>query len=130
MKATKTKTPLTLADVQRRASIFDRYFSIEQQAQINRLQSAGDFEGETESEAVEKTIATLAAAGLWILGLDTLSQDAFCRLAEVVFGNEANAAYNRIVDVIGNDAREAGEKWTLRQRAAELGEVPLKGRAA
>lgn len=124
-KAAPTKTnaarkPLTLADVQRGASIFDRYFSIEQQAQINRLQSAGDFEGITETEAVNKTIATLAAAALYVLGLDPLAEQALVRFSEVVYGAEAGFSADLFNAM--NDQWQTAEIWTLRQRAAELGE--------
>lgn len=128
LKTTKKKSPLTLADVQRGACIFDRYFAIEQQQQIVRLMKAGDFEGITESEAIDKTLATLAAAGLYVLGLDPLSEQALCRLSEVVYGAESGFSADLFNAI--NDRWQAAEIWTMRQRGAELGEVPLKGRAA
>jgi hypothetical protein len=130
LKTTKkpaASKPLTLADVQRGASIFDRYFSIEQQAQINRLQSAGDFEGETESEAIGKTIATLAAAGLYVLGLDPLSEQALSRLGEVVYGAESGFSAEIFNSI--NDQWQTADIWTLRQRAAELGEASCSVKA-
>ena len=117
-KAPVTRKPLTLAKVQRGASIYDRYFSIEQQAQIGRLQVACDFEGATESEAIGKTIATLAAAALWVLGLDPLSRDSFERISDVVLGKAVDADYYNEL----NDKWEFAENWTKKQRAAELGE--------
>jgi hypothetical protein len=118
-KPVSSKEPVTLAEVQRGASIFDRYFSIEQQAQINRFQVAGDFEGETESEAVEKTIATLATAALWVLGLDPLSRDSFERISDIVLGKGADAdVYNEMA----NGPWDAAEEWTKAQRKAEIGE--------
>ncbi len=125
MKSTKTK-PLTLADAQRGASIFDRYFSVEQQAQINRLQNACDMEGATESEAIDKTIAVLAQAALWVLGLDPLSRDSFERISDVVLGKSVDADYYNAL----NDQWEAADNWTLAQRAAELGEEPRSAKAA
>lgn len=124
-KPALTKGPLTLAEAHRGASIFDRYFSVEQQAQINRLQEAGDFEGETESEAVRKTIATLAAAALFMFGLDPIARDAFDRVSLVVFEDEDSNLINAII----NEPAQAGEKWTRAQRAAELGETPRSAKA-
>jgi hypothetical protein len=96
------------------ASIFDRYFSVEQQAQIFRLQSACNFEGDT---GVGKTIAELAQAALFVFGLDPISRDAFDRFSLVVFEDEDS---NLINDII-NEPAQAGEKWTKAQRKAELG---------
>jgi hypothetical protein len=131
MKKTEAaKKTGNLVDVRTRArvSIFDRYFSTEQQVQIIRLQSAGDFEGITESEAVDKTIATLAAAALYALGLDPISEDALSRISDVVYGEESGFSADLFNAI--NDRWQTAEIWTKRQRDAELGEVPLKGRAA
>jgi hypothetical protein len=123
-KPVSSKEPVTLAEVhQRHCSIFDRYFSVEQQAQINRLQVAGDFEGETESEAVDKTIATLAATALYILGLDPLADENLYRLSEIVFGANSGFPSHLFNSFASEDWLKAGD-WTKEQRAAEIGETP------
>jgi hypothetical protein len=125
-KKNAARKPLTLADVQRGAGIFDGYFSIEQQQQIVRLMHACEAEGGPSEEegGLDKTIATLTEAALYLFGLDPISFDAFDRLAKVVFvGDVGVSAYNGIVDRVGNDGREAGEAWTKAQRAAEIGGV-------
>ena len=106
-------------------SIFDRYFSVEQQVQINRLENACDFEGRTEREAHDKTIATLAQAALWVLGLDPLSRDSFERISDVVLGKAVDADYYNAL----NDQWHAADNWTLAQRAAEIGETPRSEKA-
>jgi hypothetical protein len=116
----------------RDASLFDRYFAIDEQQQIVRLMHALEAEGGPSEEegGLEKTIAVLAEAALYLFGLDPISFDAFDRLAKVVFvGDVGVSAYNGIVDRVGNDGREAGEAWTKAQRAAEIGEPPRSAKA-
>jgi uncharacterized protein (DUF488 family) len=126
MKNTKTKSPLTLAEVQRGASIFDRYFAIEQQQQICRLQSAGDFEGPTESEAIDKTIATLAAAALYVFQLDPIAADSFDRISKVVGTSEID---DGIINACINEVHDVAVAWTRERRAAEIGESPRSAKA-
>ncbi|GEM_PF-2485936 len=102
-------------------SIFDR-FSTEQQTQIYRLVTAGNFQDEDE------VIETLAAAALAVFALDPLSEDEFCRVAEVVFGANSETTTD-ILGISRNEGRWAAEEWTRRQRNAER-PVAMKGRAA
>jgi hypothetical protein len=106
-------------------SIFDRYFSVEQQAQINRLQVACGFEGATERDEHDKTIATLAQAALWVLGLDPLSDDAFTRISDIVLGKGVDAEISN--DLF--DRQLIAQDWTKKQRAAEIGEEPRSAKA-
>lgn len=68
------------------------HFSIEQRAQIRRLSRAGDFEGTTEDEAIAETIAWLAEAALYVLGLDPIAYTALDRVAEAVYGESGFAS--------------------------------------
>lgn len=107
--------------------IIDR-FSAEQRIQIRRLMLAGDFDGCTKDEADEETIAWLAKAALYVLGLDPFEDGAFCRLSEVIAGADSDA-YGAAVEMAGNEGGAAGAAWTNHQRDAER-EAALKGRAA
>jgi hypothetical protein len=60
-------------------------FSAEQRTQIHRLMRAGKFSSEDE------TIAALAAAALYVLGLDPLAGDELCRLTKVISGSNSDA---------------------------------------
>jgi hypothetical protein len=103
-------------------------FSTEQRVQIRRLMLAGDFEGCTKDEADEETIAWLAKAALFVLGLDPFADGAFCRLSEVVAGANSDA-YGGVTECAWNEGGAAGAAWTNNQRDAER-EAALKGRAA
>src|SRR5450830_729994 len=85
------------------------HFSIEQLAQIRRLSRAGDFEGTTEAEAIEETIAWLAEAALFVFGLDPIARRAFDRISEAAGTDEAD---ENIINGIINEMQTAGEAWT------------------
>jgi hypothetical protein len=151
MKSTKTKRTLAAVPMNpaktkaarkplpfewpRDASIFDRYFAIDQQQQIVRLMHAREAEGgPSEAEGgPDKTIATLAEAALYLFGLDPIAEEAFYRISEVVLGTYNNDGHDlsptaKILE--GTDeSRALGAAWTLRQRAAELGETPREKKA-
>lgn len=100
-------------------------FSEEQRLQIRRLTDAGGFSTSGGSSTCDKTIATLAAAALFVFGLDPIARDDFDRVSIVVYGDGAEDEY--LINVLINE--DAGEKWTSKQRKAER-EAALKGRAA
>jgi hypothetical protein len=106
--------------------IFDR-FSREQQIQISRLTRAGEFEDADGSPTFDWTIVELAAVGLYVLGLDRLSEDAVSRLSKVVYGEEKSFEADLFNAI--NDEWGTAEAWTKQQRRDELAES-LKGRAA
>ncbi|HEY3349827.1 MAG TPA: hypothetical protein VGM13_08660 [Thermoanaerobaculia bacterium] len=123
MKNTKNRTtPVTDADLRAALPIFERYFSAEQQAQIMRLRDAGQFEGKTTKEADEKTIATLAGVGLYVLGLDPLADGDLDRLSEVVLGADSDLP-TAIFNALANEEWLKAGDWTKKRRAAELGET-------
>ena len=100
------------------------HFSIEQRAQIRRLSRAGDFEGTTEAQATDETIAWLAEAALFVFGLDPIARRAFDRISEAPGTNKAD---ENIINGIINEMQEAGDSWTQRRRDNER---EAKGRAA
>lgn len=120
MKSTKTTSPTA-------PKIADR-FSTEQRIQIRRLMLAGGFDGCTKDEADEETIAWLAEAALYVLGLDPFADGAFCRLSEVVAGANSDA-FSAVTECAWNEGGQAGAAWTNQQRDAER-EAALNGRAA
>jgi hypothetical protein len=99
-------------------------FSEEQRIQIGRLTDAGGFSTSGGSSTCDETIATLAAAALFVFGLDPIARDAFDQVSSVVYGDGGGG---EIINVVINE--QAGEKWTANQRKAER-EAQLKERAA
>jgi hypothetical protein len=127
LKSTKKEKDEALERLKRTAPvpILD-HFSIEQRAQIRRLSRAGDFEGTTEAQATDETIAWLAEAALYVFGLDPIARRAFDRVSEAAGTNEVD---DDTINAIINEMQTAGEAWTQRRRDNER-EAALKGRAA
>jgi hypothetical protein len=101
------------------------HLSEEQRLQITRLEHALTAEGKPCDHG--ETIAALAAAALWVLGLDPVSRDSFERFSDVVLKDEG--VDGSIWEEMSNGPWGVAERWTKAQRVAER-EAALKGRAA
>ena len=108
MPAKPTKTPAA-----RDIAILDR-FPEEQRIQIRRL--TRDLFEAGGSGNVDETITMLAAAALFVFGMDALGQDDFDRVSSVVFSGDGDDVSNIVTAVINEFG---GQRWTREHRDGE-----------
>jgi len=122
MSSTKTTAPAprltqrdedTLKRIAAKERPFD-LFSAEQRIQVRRLTRC--LEAETgKPHDTDAVIATLAAAALFVFGLDPIARDAYDVVSSAVFDGDDGDLINTLI----NEPAQSGEKWTAQQRRFE-----------